>query len=66
MLGDERRKIVKAARKSNILELFLKWPFATIALAKEEVKDPKIAVRVFEYTITHNEQTPGKYKKGIK
>lgn len=34
-----------------------------IAAAKEEVKVPKFAGRVFEYTITEYEQTLSKYKK---
>ena len=34
-----------------------------IALAKEEVKDPKFGGRVFDYTITEYEETLKKYKK---
>lgn len=59
-------KLALAWFKAGENKLAVEAEEKAIAAAKEEVKDPKFAGRVFEYTITDYEQTLTKYKKGIK
>lgn len=56
-------KLALAYYKAGENKLAIEAEEKAIAAAKEEVKDPKFAGRVFEYTITDYEQTLSKYKK---